>query len=303
MKCNKVNIILTHCCNLNCKHCYMNASHNNNEDFENVFFNTKQLLFKLYDNGINEVMFTGGECTIFPKLVELINYAKEIGFKVEIFTNGMILNKEMLNLVDACYLSIDGLEIKHNFIRGNKHSFNNLLRTLDYLREIDKVTYLQFTVNNYNFNDLLGISKMLLNYLNVRKVKLVNISQEGRALNSQLKPIDLYQIKELIPTLYENTNYHIQFLSDLWSEYDIKNYYLNNIVTLPVWFDMLDNIYYIHSKDYFTKPIDKFDIAELQSKLENIILKLNNYLKIKEGQPYIDMQQTFNDIIKKGELK
>ena len=147
MKCNRVNIILTHRCNLNCKHCYMNASYNVDEDFDKIFLSAKQLLSMLMNNGVTEVMFTGGECTTFPHIVELVKYAKDIGFgKVDIFTNGMILNKELFDLVDACYLSIDGLEHNHNFVRGNNYSFKNLLKTLDYLKEIDKITYLQFTI-------------------------------------------------------------------------------------------------------------------------------------------------------------
>ena len=300
MKCNRVNIILTHRCNLNCKHCYMNASYNVDEDFDKVFLNTKQLLPTLLNNGINEIMFTGGECTIFPYIVELVKYAKDIGFnKVDIFTNGMILNKKLFDLVDACYLSIDGLEDSHNFIRGNKYSFQNLLQTLDYLREIDKITYLQFTANNHNIDDLYNISKMLINYLNVRKVKIVNQSNEGRALNSELNPINLHQIKDMLPKLYENTNYHIQFLSDLWSRYDVANYYLNTEIVLPVWFDLVDNEYYIYSKDCFVKSINQFDIIELQNKLKDISLKIINHFKTKLDQTHIDVESVLTNMFKK----
>ena len=295
MKCNRVNIILTHRCNLNCKHCYMKASCNVDEDFEKIFLNANQLLPVLLSSGINEIMFTGGECTTFPHIVELVKYAKDIGFnKVDIFTNGMILNKELFDLVDACYLSIDGLEDNHNFIRGNKYSFKSLLQTLDYLREIDKITYLQFTANNHNINDLYDISKMLITYLNVRKVKIVNQS-------SELSPIDLHQIKDMLPTLYENTNYHIQFLSDLWSRYDVENYYLNAEVILPIWFDLVDNQYYIYSKDCFVKSINQFDMTELQDKLKDISLEVTNHFKTKLEQQYIDVESTLANMFKKEE--
>ena len=302
MKCNRVNIILTHRCNLNCKHCYMNASYNVDEDFDKIFLNAKQLLSTLMNNGVTEVMFTGGECTTFPHIVELVKYAKDIGFgKVDIFTNGMILNKELFDLVDACYLSIDGLEHNHNFVRGNNYSFKNLLQTLDYLREIDRITYLQFTANNYNVDDLYDISKMLINYLNVRKVKIVNQSNEGRALNSELEPIDLYKIKDMLPILYENTNYHIQFLSDLWSRYDVENYYLTTEIILPIWFDLVDNEYYIYTKDCFVNSINQFDMTELQNKLKNISLEVVNHFNSKLSQAYIDVESTLANMFKKEE--
>ena len=300
MKCNRVNIILTHRCNLNCKHCYMNASYNVDEDFDKIFLNAKQLLSTLFDDGINEIMFTGGECTTFPRIVELAKYAKDIGFnKVDIFTNGMILNKELFDLVDTCYLSIDGLEHNHNFVRGNNNSFKNLLKTLDYLKETDKITYLQFTANNHNINDLYDISKMLIDYLNVRKVKIVNQSNEGRAAGSELEPIDLYQIKEMLPVLYENTRYHIQFLCDLWSKYDVENYYLNNEIILPIWFDLVDNVYYIYCKDCFVKNINEIDINKLHNNLKDISLEITNHFKTKLDQAYIDVESTLANVFKK----
>ena len=245
-------------------------------------------------------MFTGGECTTFPQIVELVRYAKEIGFnKVDIFTNGMILNKELFNIVDSCYLSIDGVENNHNFIRGNKSSFNNLMQTLNYLREIDKVTYLQYTVNDHNVQDLLDISKMLIDYLNVRKVKIVNQSNEGRALNCELKPINLNEIKEMLPKLYENTNYHIQFLSDWWSKYDVENYYLNTEIILPLWFDLVENSYYIYSKDCFINDINKFDIVELENKLKDVGLKVANYFKLNLNQQYMDVESMLAKMFKK----
>lgn len=301
MKCNKANVIITHRCNLNCKHCYMNASCNVNENFEKIFLNAKQLLATLFKNGITDIMFTGGECTIFPYIVELVKYAKEIGFhRVSVFTNGMILNKELFKLVDDCYLSVDGLEDKHNFIRGNKNAFKNLLQTLDYLRELDKVTYLQFTVNDYNIEDLYELSKMLINYLNVRKVKIVNQSNEGRAINNGFKPINLYKIRKMIPSLYENTNYHIQFLSDLWTRYDVENYYENMVVSSPIWFDLIDGKYYIYNENCFVRDINKFNIGELQNKLESIGLEVSKYFKTKCKQKYIDVEKTFNTILKGG---
>lgn len=281
----------------------MNASADIDEDFDKTFSRAKQLLLMLFNNGINELLFTGGECTTYPHIVELVKYAKDIGFnKVDIFTNGMILNRELLDLVDACYLSLDGTERVHNFIRGSEFSFIRLLQTLDYLKEIDKVTYLQFTANNYNINDLYEISNLLSGYLNVRKVKIVNQSTEGRAQNSSLKPIDLYQIKNMLPRLYENTNYHIQFLIDLWSKYDVKNYYLNAKILLPIWFDLIDNEYYIYNKDCFTKDIDNFDLNELQKVLKDIHLKVNNELKNKLNQDFIDVESVIEDLFKKGEL-
>lgn len=300
MKFYRANIILTHRCNLNCKHCYMNASFAYKEEFEKIFIRAKDVLKTLKDNGAREILLTGGECTTFPYITELVKYAKEIGInKVDIFTNGMILNKELFDIVDACHLSLDGLEESHNHIRGDNKSYKNLFSTLDYLRAIDKMTYLQYTVNNKNIDDLCEVSKILKDYLNVRKVKIVNQSNDGRALYSELKPVDLLDVHKIIPKLYENTNYHIQFLTDLWPMYDIKNYYLNSSVALPVWFDLIDDIYYIYDKDYYKNKIDNFDLTILGKQLDMANTKICDYFSKNTNNTYLDVESSLSKLLKK----
>ena len=98
---------------------------------ENLPPNTIQ---KIKAMNINEVMLTGGECTIFPLFLKMLQYCKENEVKPSIFTNGFASNHEILNYVDSYCLSLDGLESNHNYLRGNSMGFKKTIDTIKYLQ-------------------------------------------------------------------------------------------------------------------------------------------------------------------------
>ena len=296
---NKANIILTHNCNLRCKHCYIDAK-SCKENYKEIYEKTKLLIDKLKKDKINNIMFTGGECMIFPYLKELITYAKELKMKTTIFTNGMIFDKEIFNLVDSINISIDGDISTHNYIRGNKNSYQNVLKVLDYLKEIDKYTKIQYTINNLNFDKLDSLIELTNNHLNIRTVSLVFVIPEGRA-----KDNSIYCEKEYIDNtykkldeLYLKTQYHIQFVPNIIDEYGFINYYLSGDLSFPLWFDIPLNKYYLLSEDIKVhQDIEKYSKENIEKEAQYYldILKKNKNNIIKKE--YIDVEKEIKNTI------
>jgi len=87
---------LTEKCNLECTHCYMNASPRlpllgaiQPEKWMSLIEEGSSL-------GCRKIQFIGGEATIYPALPELINCASNQGFEyIEVFTNGVSFSKEL----------------------------------------------------------------------------------------------------------------------------------------------------------------------------------------------------------------
>lgn len=75
---NKINIIITHKCNLMCKHCYMNAGNMDFEETNIIFSKFKCVIQKIKEMGVKEIMLTGGECTISPIFLKCWNTVKKI---------------------------------------------------------------------------------------------------------------------------------------------------------------------------------------------------------------------------------
>lgn len=113
------NIDLTNRCNMKCPICFANAM-----DAGYVYEPDFETVCKMLDCLRNEkpipctaVQFSGGEPTVYPKLVEVIAAAKERKFaQVQIATNGIVFAKDYEKLkacaqagLNTIYLQFDGL--------------------------------------------------------------------------------------------------------------------------------------------------------------------------------------------------
>jgi len=72
---------------------------------------------------INNVILSGGEPLTRDDLFEIIQYASGFGINTILLTNGTIINEEIVNKINSSglksiWVSIDGLEGRHDYIRG-----------------------------------------------------------------------------------------------------------------------------------------------------------------------------------------
>jgi len=80
---------LTGKCNLECVHCYADSGPSLPLSQSMRLADWKRVLAESYSVGCRKVQFIGGEPTIYPHIVELIQYARLLGYEfVEVFTNG-----------------------------------------------------------------------------------------------------------------------------------------------------------------------------------------------------------------------
>ena len=78
-----LSIILTFTCNLSCKNC-LYKGRKGTIDFELV----KNLLKEARGLKYKFVSFSGGEPSMHPKFMEILEYAASLGFEIEVVTNG-----------------------------------------------------------------------------------------------------------------------------------------------------------------------------------------------------------------------
>jgi len=114
------NVDLTNRCNLSCPICFANANAAGYV-YEPSFEEIVKMLQTLRDSKpvpVAGVQFSGGEPTVYPRVIEVIRKAKEMDFaQIQLATNGIKLaqSKEFVqDLVDAglssVYLQFDGLD-------------------------------------------------------------------------------------------------------------------------------------------------------------------------------------------------
>ena len=133
---------LTGRCNLECVHCYADSSPQTPLIQGMCYEKWADVLREGFSLGCRKVQFIGGEPTLYPHLLQLISYARTIGYEfLEVYTNGTLLRDEMLQMFRDCNVclafSVYGSHAEvHDNITGHKNSFNrtitNIGRTILY---------------------------------------------------------------------------------------------------------------------------------------------------------------------------
>lgn len=86
-----VTIELNTTCNLRCEHCYIPKHTDCGMSTETV----KRLLDDLRRLGTFELVFTGGEIFLRKDIEEILDYSRDLGFSVKLFTNVTLIDEDI----------------------------------------------------------------------------------------------------------------------------------------------------------------------------------------------------------------
>jgi radical SAM protein with 4Fe4S-binding SPASM domain len=108
---------ITDQCNLRCKHCYIGDESGHELTPEQV----RSALTQFQEMQGLRLLLTGGEPLLHSKFNEINEMLPEFLFRKVLFTNGMLLTKDILKTlkVEEVQISIDGLEEAHDSLRGS----------------------------------------------------------------------------------------------------------------------------------------------------------------------------------------
>ncbi len=135
-------VALTYRCNLRCRFCYAgcNCTRKESGRAELGVDGFREVLRQIREEaGVPSVSFTGGEPTLVPFLPDLIRYAKDLDMRVNLISNGTLIDGDMARrLVDAgldsAQISIEAANADlHDHIAGCKGSFD---RTVEGVRAL-----------------------------------------------------------------------------------------------------------------------------------------------------------------------
>jgi len=170
-------------CNLRCVHCY---SHSRDKEYSGEL-NTekgKNIIRDLADFGVPVLLFSGGEPLMRADILELIEYARALGIRAVVSTNGTLITKDLakqLKKLDLSYagISLDGLNETHDKFRGIKGSFNQAMTGLRNCQDAGIKVGLRFTINKKNVDEIPDIFE-LLKQENIPRVCFYHLVYTGR---------------------------------------------------------------------------------------------------------------------------
>lgn len=205
-----VYIELTRRCNLRCKHCLNNSG----LDIENSLTKKEvlDLILKLYNAGLQEIRFTGGEPLLFDGIEECVALAHSLGLKTSLGTNGTLLTEEKVKKltnagINQIIVSLDGTKDKHDFIRGNGN-FERTMRGLKNAITADIDVRVNSVLMKSNKEDVINLAKEL-DKIGV-KLFIRRFIQTGRAENLVDEELDGEEYQNVKIRLQEQLNRNIR---------------------------------------------------------------------------------------------
>jgi len=163
----KLDLNVTNRCNFRCVHCAFDSGRTKMkelslEKIREILENTKKL-------GGERIDITGGEPLVRKDVAEIIKIGKRSGYKIELVTNGSLLNKQKLALfkklgLDSLAISLDGSNYKtYSRIRKVKKSiYEKVLKNIKESLKQGFVVKINTVVFKSNLKDLPNITEFCI---------------------------------------------------------------------------------------------------------------------------------------------
>lgn len=196
---------LTLRCTLNCIHCGSAAgrARPNEMSLDECFAVADELVAL----GCQELTLIGGEVFLFRGWERLAEYLTRKGLAVNIVTNGYKVGVTEVEQIKRAQLvnvgvSIDGMAVNHNRIRGRGDAFRRVCKTLDVLGKerirLGAVTSLL----KFNCTDLDGLYVFLVGHgVQVWQLQLVNVM--GNMADRQECVVSRKEVRQIIDFIRE----------------------------------------------------------------------------------------------------
>jgi len=129
----------------------------------------KKILEDTKELGGKKIDITGGEPTMREDLDEIIKIGKKLGYKIELVTNGSLLNKKRLRKfkeygLDGIAISLDGSthEVYSRIRKVSKETYEKVLQTIEDAISLGIYTKVNTVVFKSNLEDLPNITKLCI---------------------------------------------------------------------------------------------------------------------------------------------
>jgi MoaA/NifB/PqqE/SkfB family radical SAM enzyme len=173
---------ITGLCNLRCEHCLSNAG----EPLSNELSTQEamRLIDYLESMKVFNINLSGGEPLMRPDIFELIDYASQKRFSIDLLTNGALITEEVLNRLEDSNIfnvqvSIDGIGETHDRFRGRDGTYQRAIDAIKLLKNANYNVSISSTVTKQNISEIPRIIDMAID-LGISSFKTTLFMPAGR---------------------------------------------------------------------------------------------------------------------------
>lgn len=162
-------ILLGFKCNLKCLFC---STYNRKESDWISIKSVKQIIDKAIKNKAWVISFSGGEPTLYPHIIEAVEYSRKKGIKfIQIITNGIKtrdykFSKKLIKAgLNEVKFSLHSINKKiHDKIVGYDGAFDSILKSVENFNKLGIKIAFNFAINKLNYKELPVFTELMHRY-------------------------------------------------------------------------------------------------------------------------------------------
>lgn len=163
----KLDLNVTNRCNFRCVHCAFDSGRTKMKELS--LKKIKEILEDTKKLGGERIDITGGEPLVRKDITKIIKIGKRLGYKIELVTNGSLLNKKKLShlkklKLDSLAISLDGsdYEIYSRIRKVKKNIYEKVLRNIKEALKQGFVVKINTVAFNSNLKDIPKITEFCI---------------------------------------------------------------------------------------------------------------------------------------------
>lgn len=195
-------------CNLHCVHCYA-GSKDQEYGGELTHEEAKSFIVDLADFGVPVLLFSGGEPLMRRDMFELASYARSLGLRTVVSTNGTLITPEVAQKIkDTGFaeagISLDGVGARNDLFRGQTGAFEAALAAVRKCISIGQKVSVRFTITRRNYQDIPAIFD-LVEQENVPRLCLYHLAYVGRGDLIQGDDLTREETRSVVDYIFDRT--------------------------------------------------------------------------------------------------
>lgn len=183
---------LTDSCNFRCRYCYASCEGIRKDikiDEMLTLDQCYEIVDKVKDYGFNELVLTGGEPLLEPKVFKIAEYAREKGMYCGLMTNGSLVTQfdvEKFRIFSYIKISLDSVVDKINDAVRGEGTCRRIIEGIKVLRENDINVDIGTVITQYNKGQLREFIEVLYKEYGITNHTLATHIPLGRGSDSGL---------------------------------------------------------------------------------------------------------------------